>query len=173
VPPVIGTHVGHHQENFQCHRCLKTVVGIQNSKERRIWNVAVGDLGVVSNGRGDVVSVLLGGDRATRPAVMESATASWRMPIDCNGVGSGTTITDSSSTAQASRLARNSRHWGRQSTGERPKVQVALGTAFQEPVSPWGRHSLFASSWTELHNGGGNFVRWISEAYEMRVGAAD
>jgi hypothetical protein len=24
VPLVIGTHVGHHQENFQRHRCLKT-----------------------------------------------------------------------------------------------------------------------------------------------------
>jgi hypothetical protein len=55
-------------------------------------------VGVVADGRGNVVSVLLGVDRATRLAVMESATASWRTPIGCNGVGPGTTVIDGSST---------------------------------------------------------------------------
>jgi len=52
---------------------------------------------VVTNGRGDVVSDLLGVDRARCPTVLEAAISSWRTPIDCDGVGAGTTVTDSSS----------------------------------------------------------------------------
>jgi hypothetical protein len=102
-----------------------------------------------------VVSVLLSVDRSTRPAVMESATASWRTPI---GVRVAKVVAGG-----AVKLPVGSRNsWLYGSVIKRHGV----GSAFL-------KSSLAASAWSELPNGLGNVGGRISEVERLRVGFAE